>query len=204
MKLINVPIAKLKAAKYNPAIRVTKAALKGLIESIRINGVLTPIQIDDKFNVIDGHRRSASVKFLGKSHIPAIMTDTKGQKDKYYEQINSTSRNISAKEAIYIYINGGTVSPAVEKKILKLETVVGRTYLTTLGNKYVSISILSFAEGAARHVGDPSQEFLRKLIVWMVKHKQAYTLRKAIEEGISASALKTALKENRPLKVNFK
>ncbi len=53
--------------------------MKELIESIRVNGVLTPVLIrpdkDGGYEMISGHRRLHASKIAGKSTIPAIVRD---------------------------------------------------------------------------------------------------------------------------------
>ena len=204
MKLSYTTPAKLIGANYNPSIRTGKNELKKLMESIKKYGILNPVLIDDKSNIIDGHRRIACAKALKISAVPVITVDAKLKKDKYYEQINTTSRKMLPNEMIYIFINGGNVPESATKKIERLQTVLGAVNLKKLANKFVSVSVLTRGNKIGKYCGDPSNEFLRNCIMWIVNNKQSYQVRKALEDSIPVATLKTAIKENRPLKRNWK
>lgn len=201
MKTVNT--SQLKLADYNPKIRVTDKALKGLRESVKQHGIIVPLIVDKSFNIIDGHRRLAVAKQLKITQVPCISVNHGVTTNEYYETLNSTARKISAKEMIFIYLNGGKVPKTAEKTILKLESVLGKSDLKKLGDKYISYSILRTGKGISRYCGVKDDRFLKNSIMWLVNNKMIFTSRKAIEANINKSTLKNAVENDKPLKKTY-
>ncbi len=204
MLLKKIQIAKLRPAPYNPKIRTEKKQLSGLLTSISTNGLLMPIIIDTKMNIIDGHRRVACYKLLEIDTIQAIISDSKLSKDESYEQINILQRKMNSSEMIYVYVNKGKVPKKVEEKIKILERIIGFAMLKQLGEKGVAVAILQSANQAGKYLNDTSDQMIKKIISWAIKNKQTYAIRKAIEDGISKTVLKNAIIQNRPIKRDWK
>lgn len=200
MKLLQQKPESLTVADYNPAIRTEKNNLKKLLQSIKDHGILYPLLVDKKMNVIDGHRRLACAKKLKLNQVPILVSDTRLTKDDCYETINTTARKMASTEMIYVYVHGGKVPHQTENRIKKLEKIVGTPELKKLSNQYVSTAVLGLGQLVGRYCGDRSDELVKKTILWSVKHKQGYKARKAIEEGVSKSALKKVILADRPLK----
>lgn len=204
MKLQQLPTSTLIPAPYNPAIRTEKTVLKTLLDSIKQFGIMYPIMIDKNRRVIDGHRRLACAKQLKLKTVPTFLSDTKLSTDKVYELVNTTSRKMSPNEMIYVYINGGHVPKRIEKQISQLKEIVGAEELKRLGNRYVSIAVLSMGKKIGMHCNDLSPEFIKKAILWTIRNKMTYQVRKAIEDGISIRNLTDKIKANQPLKYEWK
>lgn len=203
MKLTQMNPEKLVCAKYNPKSRTNEKSLSRLLSSISNYGILYPILIDAKMNVIDGHRRFACAKNLGMSLVPVIISESKIHKDVAYETINTTARKMSGKELIFVYINGGKVSKVAEEKIKTLEALIGTTRLRQLGEKNISPEILKYAELTGRRAGDTSKEFLVKAINWMINTNQMWVMKRAVESEIPANVLKKAVLSNSKLKQSW-
>lgn len=204
MKLLQVKPSALIAANYNPEIRTWKKELNALLLSIKEHGILNPILVDSEMNVIDGHRRLACARLLKLATIPIVVSDTKLTKDECYETINTTARKMSANEMIYVYVKGGRVPAKIEKRIKHLENILGSSELKKLGNKYISISVLSQGTKVSNFCNDKSPKFMKDAILWIVKHKQSYKVRKAMEDGVAKVSLKKAIVNDRPLKYEWK
>ena len=204
MKLENVSPSRLVVAKYNPKIRTEKGKMNKLFGSIKKNGIVIPLLVDGSMNVIDGHRRLACAKNLKLKTVPVIISKSSTKKDELYETINTSSRKLSASELIFVSVNGGTVSPSAQKQISRLKEIVGYTELKKLGEKYVSISILNMGEKIGRHCMDKSNTFVKKSIMWVIKYRQTYRVRRAMEDGISKEKLKNIILNNKPLHYDWK
>lgn len=64
---------------YQPRAKIDYENLKGLIESIRKNGILQPLCVKEKskhkFELVYGHRRLAAAKALGMQEVPCIINN---------------------------------------------------------------------------------------------------------------------------------
>ncbi len=203
MRFQDVKTESLVGAAYNPKVRTNNRELSELLNSIKKNGILYPLMVDSKMNVIDGHRRLACAKIMKYKTVPTIVSDSNLTKDEFYETINSTVRKMAANEMIYIFVNGGKVPPKTEKRLQILQEIMGTADLKRLGNKYISTSILSTGTKIGTYCGDKSPEFIRKAILWTVDQKQSYQVRKAIEDGVTKVSLIKAINSNKPLKRNW-
>lgn len=65
------PIADIKVV-YNPRKKFDAKELQSLADSIRENGLLQPIVIDDDLNLVAGERRLRACKLIGLKEIPAV------------------------------------------------------------------------------------------------------------------------------------
>ncbi|MDD6528275.1 MAG: ParB/RepB/Spo0J family partition protein, partial [Oscillospiraceae bacterium] len=75
---ITIPIDELQPFEEHPYKVLDNEEMEQLVESIRENGVLTPILVThldlraDKYDIVSGHRRYAACKKLGVTEIPAV------------------------------------------------------------------------------------------------------------------------------------
>lgn len=191
-------IEQVKPAPYNPALRTDATVLSGLLRSIEKYGIIDPLLVTSGGYLIDGHRRLECAKQLGYKSVPVTVTDFK-ERDVAFETCNSTSRKLSAREVSYVYLHGGTVSPAALKKVRQIETLIGRKRFRVFAESYISISTLSAAKRIARYVGNKRLSFLRKSFFWLIDNKQNYIVRKAMEDLIDPLALAKSIRQNKPL-----
>ena len=71
MKIINVPIGKLKAASYNPRI-MTAELMEALEGSIDRWTMVRPLVVNHDNTVIGGHQRLKAAKSLGLKTVPCV------------------------------------------------------------------------------------------------------------------------------------
>lgn len=75
---ITIPIDELQPFEEHPYKVLDDEEMERLVESIRENGVLTPILVThldlraEKYDIVSGHRRYAACKKLGVTEIPAV------------------------------------------------------------------------------------------------------------------------------------
>lgn len=75
---ITIPIDELQPFEEHPYKVLDNEEMEQLVESIRENGVLTPILVTrldlraEKYDIVSGHRRYAACKKLGITEIPAV------------------------------------------------------------------------------------------------------------------------------------
>ena len=74
-----LPLAHLRAGKYQPRTRMQPEALAELAESIRQQGVIQPILVRtvaaDQYEIIAGERRFRAAQMAGLSEVPVIVRD---------------------------------------------------------------------------------------------------------------------------------
>ena len=76
---LDIEIAKIRPFKDHPFKVVDDEKMQDLVESIRANGILSPVLIRpigfDRYEMVSGHRRMHAAKLLGLERIPAIIRD---------------------------------------------------------------------------------------------------------------------------------
>ena len=76
---MDIEIAKIHQFKNHPFKVVDDDKMQDLVESIRANGILTPVLIrpigNDVYEMVSGHRRMHAAKLLGMKAIPAIIRE---------------------------------------------------------------------------------------------------------------------------------
>lgn len=91
VKVTDIPLTKLKPAKYNPRI-MTEEEFEGLKASIEAFDFVEPIVINKDMTIIGGHQRFEVAKALGHKTIPANVLDlNKHQEKKLNVLLNSQS-----------------------------------------------------------------------------------------------------------------
>jgi len=76
---MDIEIEKIRPFKNHPFKVVDDEKMQDLIESIRANGILTPVLIrpvgNDRYEMVSGHRRMHAAQALGLERIPAIIRE---------------------------------------------------------------------------------------------------------------------------------
>ena len=76
---LDIEIAKIRPFKDHPFKVVDDEKMQDLVESIRTNGILSPVLIRpigfDRYEMVSGHRRMHAAKLLGLERVPAIIRD---------------------------------------------------------------------------------------------------------------------------------
>ena len=76
---MDIEIAKIRPFKDHSFKVVDDEKMQNLVESIRVNGILSPVLIRpvgfDKYEMVSGHRRMHAAVILGMDCVPAIIRD---------------------------------------------------------------------------------------------------------------------------------
>ena len=76
---MDIEIEKIRPFKDHPFKVVDDEKMQDLVESIRANGILSPVLIrpvgNDRYEMVSGHRRMHAAQVLGMERIPAIIRD---------------------------------------------------------------------------------------------------------------------------------
>jgi len=75
----SLPVARLRAGRYQPRTHMQPEALAELAESIRSQGVIQPILVrpigDDQYEIIAGERRFRAAQMAGLNEVPVVVRD---------------------------------------------------------------------------------------------------------------------------------
>ncbi|MDX8408815.1 MAG: ParB/RepB/Spo0J family partition protein [Mariprofundales bacterium] len=103
----SVAIAAISPNSYQPRRMFVQRELDALTESIRRNGVLTPVllrSVGEGFELIAGERRWRAAKAAGLSEIPAVVREVSNEESLTFAIVENEQRdNLSAIESAYAY-----------------------------------------------------------------------------------------------------
>ncbi len=84
--ITDIDIHKLKNFKNYPFKLTLTENMKELIESIVINGIITPLivrKVDDLYEIISGHRRKYVAELLNIKKVPCIVKEMDDNAESY-------------------------------------------------------------------------------------------------------------------------
>lgn len=196
-------VADVRGASYNPACRTQPKRLKSLLKSITEIGLLYPILVDERNEVIDGHRRLACARELEWETIPAIVVaDTRGNRDSIYASVNVTANKMNGNESLSAWLaNAHAASPRNQKIFAEMSNSLGLGLVKTLAERGLSARVYQTGCRIGRYCGDTSNVFLVKAVRWLMEVAVIGQVMKAMEGGISAADLKAAVTNGKPLRV---
>lgn len=132
---INLPIEKLKAFKNHPYKVIDNEEMEALTESIRIQGILTPIMVrkieGGDYEIISGHRRTKAAEKAGMKEVPAFVYEISREEavimlvdsNLHRERILPSEKAFAYKLKRDALSHQGTTSPQVGEKLLTVEQI---------------------------------------------------------------------------------
>jgi hypothetical protein len=206
MKVTMVEISKIKPAVFEPPARLTKNALFTLKQQIEnVGQILQPLIVDERRNLIDGHRRLACAKILGMKEVPVrFLYGTDQEIRNAFVVLNEPVRKLTSAEATYVYIKGGSVSDKDLKPIVRLEKLIGRAELergvmTAPNGRLSASSIMIMLGEIKRYLGEASEEFSSKAVKWLIFKNQSFFVRTAIYTQMNKDLIRSAIETNTSL-----
>ena len=201
IKLLRV--TDVKGAEYNPVRRTATKRLKELLRSMSEIGLLYPILVDERYKIIDGHRRHACALELGWETIPAIVVpDARGNRDAIYASVNITAAKMTGNESLAAWLgNTHAASPRNQKLFAEMTNTLGISLVMRLAETGLSSRVYQTACRIGRYCGDSSVDFVRLATKWLMDVAVIGQAMKALERGIAAKELKTAVKGMKPLQL---
>jgi ParB family chromosome partitioning protein len=107
-KIIQIPIDRIQASRYQPRIKFDEKALEELAQSIRQNGVIQPItvrEVEDHYEIIAGERRFRACRMAGYTAIPGyVLSPTENEAAQMALVENIQRENLTAVEEAKAYI----------------------------------------------------------------------------------------------------
>jgi hypothetical protein len=206
MKITMLNVSKIKPASFEPPARLTKGALLSLKQQIEnVGQILQPLILDEKYNLIDGHRRLACARILGMKEVPVrFLYGTDQDIREAFVILNEPVRKLTAAEATYVYLKGGAVSDKDLKPIVWLETLIGRAELERAvsispNGRLSANSIKIMISELKKVVGEKQNEFWSKSAKWLIFQNQSFYLRTAIYTRMNKDLILSAIETNTSL-----
>ena len=105
---MDIEIEKIRPFKDHPFKVLDDEKMQDLIESIRVNGILSPVLIrpvgNDRYEMVSGHRRMHAAQVLGLERIPAIIREmTDDEATVKMVDSNIQREELLASEKAYAY-----------------------------------------------------------------------------------------------------
>ena len=95
-QILLVPQEDIAPNVHQPRKRFDSDELEGLAESIRLNGIIQPVNVriraDGKYELISGERRLRAARIVGLTRIPCIVMDASDEKSAVYALIENIQR----------------------------------------------------------------------------------------------------------------
>lgn len=199
-KVTDVPIAKLKLAKFNPATR--QADIKSLMASIEKVGLLVPITITKDFEVADGHRRIAAFKKLKYKEIPAIVAA--GALAELFAEINGSSKRLTGNETLQVYLQEpNAISERARHRLKEMEEVIGRSMVERMAHNNFTLGTWQTAKRIADEADINSETMLLKILRWLMRYRCARTAQRALQFGTPPNKIIAAVNRNKPIRVSY-
>ena len=209
MNYREVSISEIKRSKYNPRIRTdkTKFAYKNLLQSIKNNGLIVPIILNNSMKLIDGHRRLSCCEDLGYDEIPAIINSSVTNKnyDKMFTEANDKTMKMTASQETERYLSGASnISNAVLKQIKILEEIGGRDVIKKIVSMGQSPATYTIGVGMyCAYTNKRTKKDKREVLYWMFNVSSPYALKTAINFFIPADMLVEFIKERKKITANW-
>ena len=202
MNLVNMKVKDVKPNKDNPPERVNKdTKFKNLLKTVSEFGLLAPIIVSSDNKLINGTRRLAVHKDLGKKRIYAIRHNSESSVrfDEYYVECNIVEK-ITGSQWAWRYLRGASVPSKLRRTFVYLERIGGKACLERMVE--LKKSPTTFAIGVSmfrNYTGNTSKPMAKKVIYWMLYVDSAYRLKLLIGEYVPMQVLVNAVKEKRQI-----
>ena len=102
---MEIEISKIHPFKNHPFKVLDDEKMQDLVESVKINGVLTPVLLrmdeNEEYEMVSGHRRMHAAQLAGLTTIPAIVKDHVFEKaDRFTERQKEKEAQVAKTEKV--------------------------------------------------------------------------------------------------------
>lgn len=207
MKQGYVRVKDLKPAPWQPESRTEEKELKKLMEDIRINGIMQPLNVTTEGFIADGHRRFACAKALGLEFVPVAVVTNDLDLEGKFATLNASPlvKTMKSRNWTEVFVNGGRVPEPDKGKLTEAARLVSMANMRKIATgRGSAASLLQFGIQAANYCGrEHDDQFTGKAMMWMFKHKQQYIIRRALAMRIQPKTIIAAINKNKPLELKF-
>ncbi len=197
----------IKKADFNPTGRTERVYLRGLLDDIRKNGIITPLIVDMAGNLADGHRRLACAEILGMENVPVRRVS--GELGELWASCNANTMKVSGRNWAEATVNGLSIEAIpqgkVRQELTNLIRIMGDDMgdFIALDNTMPGIEILRGARVALRYCGMETDDAnMRRIVWWLRKHKMQSIVSFAVHHEIPATTLVEAIYSDKPLSLS--
>lgn len=147
-RILVVPIHTIRHTPYNPAARTKEGEkLRQVVTAIEKHGLMYPILITTDRDVIDGNRRLAACRTLGRKTIECIVSDL--DRDQAFTMVNTTAIPIGGKGWLEIGMGGGHM-PAKQRALYdELHDLIGSYGVKVLIDQSLGLNVLPLCKSVA-------------------------------------------------------
>jgi hypothetical protein len=202
----NLPPDQIKVAHFNPARRVRRNGLSGLMISIQQHGILEPLALTHDRILADGHRRLECAQLIHLESVPvAIHHELALDAPALWVALNAESMGLTPAQWLDAVSNGLPIDTpgfpeTMRKRIIRLQELVGMEMVSELVEQGRSPNILDAAERVARYVGRKGdEEFLKLTVIWLTDSGNSFMVKSAMGEEIPDDLLIEAIESGNPL-----
>jgi len=197
----HLPLDQIDKNPFNPRGRGEEGDIKELLKSIENSGLYYPILVnkkaDERFEIIEGHRRYAVFKLKAQRHpdfaeIPALVINVGAEYlTKIFREINDTAKKLTGKQWLDVFALGGKADD------LPTRLAPG---IRALGVMFTPAELLRIAQrtgpsvhGMARRVCTfigfdvENLDQLRSVVAWLINSEDTVNVRVAMKEGLNQS-----------------
>lgn len=196
----------ITVAHFNPARRVERTALSGLMISIQQHGILEPLALTRERVLADGHRRLAVAKILKLKSVPvAIHHELDLDAAALWVTLNGESLNLTPSQWLDAVAHGLPLDTpgfpeSLKRRILRLQELIGPDAVKEMVDKGRSPNIVDHAERLVRYCDRRNDEtFLRATVLWMLSVGNVFSAKAAMGEEIPPDILVEAIESSHPL-----
>ncbi|MFV0379967.1 MAG: ParB/RepB/Spo0J family partition protein [Anaerorhabdus sp.] len=132
-QLLNIPIIKIRANRYQPRVQFNDKSLSELADSIKENGIIQPITVreygDDEYEIIAGERRYRAAMIAKKKEIPCYIIDASEQNARQSALVENIQReNLTPIEEAVAYVqimkHSSITQSELSKKVGKSQSTI--------------------------------------------------------------------------------
>ena len=197
MQLVTMKVKDVKSNDDNPPERTDRNnKFKNLMKSVSKVGLMSLIIVSSDNRLINGMRRLAVHKDLGKKTIKAIRHNSQSSVrfDEFFLECNIVEK-ITGSQWAWRYLKGASVPSHLRRMFTSLETIGGKACLQRMVE--LKKSPVSFAIGLTmfrNYTGNMNKVMAKKVIYWMLYVSSAYRLKVLIGEYVPMQVLVNAVK----------
>ena len=198
------PLSSQPLERHNPKTLGNIKALRELQDSIESYGQLVPILViknRSNYKIVDGHRRVAALRELGRKTVMAIQVEN-GHAFELFSELNGTDRPLRGREWTDAVLAGGTLPKGIQQRYWdELTEWVDTKTIRRVHKKYpFALSIVIEVHRISDYANLPFDTCFE----WLAQQGNRVKVRTAIKNKIiTSTVLANAIKKNKPVKLKL-
>lgn len=182
MEFKEILISEIKDNFIQPEGRTTEMVLKNLKKSIADIGLLEPVTVRREakgYRMINGHRRTACYKAMGKDTIPAVIVDVNSKEG--FVACNSSSKPLHRRDWVGMFLKGAKPPTSIMNQMIEITDKLGKDFLIVVrDNLKTGTSVICGMIFMAELLDLKSKADIKRFIYWGFKHKHSHLIKTLI------------------------